>query len=90
MKKAIISYFNLVFVLIMLTKFNVNAQTEWAPIGAKWYYNHYSGAQPLLTVIESIKDTTSAGARVLLAYHFDFSYKTGVTNEPKDFKNGGN
>ena len=32
--------------------------SQWAPIGAKWYYDHYSGAQPYLTVIESIKDTT--------------------------------
>ncbi|NVO03913.1 MAG: hypothetical protein HXX09_14545 [Bacteroidetes bacterium] len=31
--------------------------SQWAPIGAKWYYDHYSAAPPYLTVIESIKDT---------------------------------
>ncbi len=31
--------------------------SQWAPIGAKWYYNHNSGSPSYLTVIESINDT---------------------------------
>ena len=31
---------------------------EWAPIGAKWVYDHDYGLPPYLTTIESIKDTT--------------------------------
>lgn len=35
----------------------LSAQT-WAPTGAKWFYNHYTGAQPYKTIIESVGDTT--------------------------------
>ncbi|HPT40746.1 MAG TPA: T9SS type A sorting domain-containing protein, partial [Candidatus Paceibacterota bacterium] len=44
-----------IFILTSLAT-SVFGQT-WAPTGAKWYYNHYSGAQPYLTVVESIGDT---------------------------------
>lgn len=30
---------------------------EWAPIGAKWTYDHDPGLPPYLTTIESVKDT---------------------------------
>jgi hypothetical protein len=30
---------------------------EFAPIGAKWYYDHFYGGQAYLTVIEAVKDT---------------------------------
>jgi hypothetical protein len=30
---------------------------DWAPIGAKWIYDHDSGLPPYLTIIESVKDT---------------------------------
>jgi hypothetical protein len=30
---------------------------DWAPIGAKWYYDHHDGLQAYLTVIESKEDT---------------------------------
>jgi hypothetical protein len=30
---------------------------DFAPVGAKWYYDHFYGGQPYLTVIEAVKDT---------------------------------
>jgi hypothetical protein len=49
------------------------AQTEWAPVGAKWIYDNYSGAQPVITVIESVKDTTilNKQCKVLKPYEID-------------------
>lgn len=45
--------------------------SQWAPIGAKWYYDHYPAAPPYLTVIESIKDTSilSKQCKVLKSYN---------------------
>lgn len=50
----------------------VNGQT-WAPTGAKWYYSHYSGAQPYLTIIESIGDTiiNTKPCKILMTYEID-------------------
>jgi len=31
---------------------------DWAPTGAKWYYDHYNGMPPYLTIINSIGDTS--------------------------------
>ena len=31
---------------------------DWAPVGAKWIYDHDAGLPPYLTIIESVKDTT--------------------------------
>ncbi|MFA5772952.1 MAG: T9SS type A sorting domain-containing protein [Thermoplasmata archaeon] len=60
-----------IFILTSLTTF-VNGQT-WAPTGAKWYYSHYSGAQPYLTVIESIGDTiiNTKQCKILKTYEID-------------------
>ncbi len=46
----------LFYILILIPTF-ISAQ-DWAPIGAKWTYNHDFGAPPYLTTIESVKDTT--------------------------------
>lgn len=32
--------------------------SQWAPIGAKWIYENTPGYMPVLTIIESIRDTT--------------------------------
>jgi len=52
--------------------------SQWAPIGAKWYYNHTTGAPPYLTVIESIKDTVvlNKQCKVLKSYTI---YAMGVS-----------
>ncbi|HUX54373.1 MAG TPA: hypothetical protein VMV56_08165, partial [Williamwhitmania sp.] len=34
---------------------------DWAPVGAKWVYDHDSGLSQYLTTIESVKDTTVMG-----------------------------
>lgn len=34
---------------------------NWAPVGAKWVYDHDDGLQAYLTTIESVKDTTVQG-----------------------------
>jgi len=62
MRKLILTY---IFFL-----FSAMAFCQWAPLGAKWYYNHYAGASPYLSVIESIKDTIilSKSCKVLKAY----------------------
>lgn len=54
----------------IITLFCNALYSQWAPIGAKWYYDHYSGAQPYLTIIESIKDTVilSKQCKVLQSY----------------------
>ena len=31
---------------------------EWAPTGATWYFDHYDGMPPYLTIITSIGDTS--------------------------------
>ena len=66
MKKA----FLLITISLLLQ--NILAQT-WAPVGAKWYYNHYSGAPQYLTVIESIGDTliNTRQCRILKTYEID-------------------
>lgn len=60
----------LLFLFLFSTfTFFANGQT-WAPVGAKWYYNHFPGAQPFLTVIESVGDTTinSKQCKILKTY----------------------
>ncbi|MDD3978462.1 MAG: T9SS type A sorting domain-containing protein [Methanomicrobium sp.] len=42
---------------IIISLFCNSLYSQWAPIGAKWYYDHTSGAPQYLTVIESINDT---------------------------------
>lgn len=44
------------FITLVLFPMFVYGQ-EWAPVGAKWIYDHQSGLQPYLTIIESVKDT---------------------------------
>jgi hypothetical protein len=45
--------------LVLLTLFQLNSlsQSEWAPIGAKWYYHTVSGGPAGLLIITSIEDT---------------------------------
>jgi hypothetical protein len=45
------------FLLLFFFGFLAQSQ-EFAPIGAKWYYDHASGLSPYLTIIESTKDST--------------------------------
>jgi len=45
-----------IFTLLILFPIFSFAQ-DWAPIGAKWTYDHDSGLSPYLTTIESVKDT---------------------------------
>ena len=45
-----------IFTLLILFPILSFAQ-DWAPIGAKWTYDHDSGLSPYLTTIESVKDT---------------------------------
>jgi hypothetical protein len=54
----------------------------WAPVGAKWMYEHDPGLQPYLTIIESVKDT------VIL----DKPCRMLITNEIDEFmrQNGSN
>ncbi|MBI4646379.1 MAG: T9SS type A sorting domain-containing protein [Bacteroidia bacterium] len=47
----------LMFQGILITGLFSFSQTEWAPIGTKWYYNRYSGINYELTYIETIGDT---------------------------------
>jgi hypothetical protein len=51
MKRILISVFLILFSISAFT------QNIWAPVGAKWYYNNYSGGPEFLTVIESTGDT---------------------------------
>ncbi len=47
-----------------------NSIAQWAPNGAKWYYDHYPQTQSYLTVIESVKDTLilSKNCKILKSY----------------------
>lgn len=45
------------FYILILIPSLISAQ-DWAPIGAKWTYDHDFGMSPYLTTIESVKDTT--------------------------------
>lgn len=46
---------------------------DWAPVGAKWYYDHDYGLPPYLTVIESVGDTVllNKSCRVLVNNEID-------------------
>jgi hypothetical protein len=46
-----------IFILILFLIPVKGAGQEWAPVGAKWIYDHTYGAQIYLTVIESVGDT---------------------------------
>ena len=45
----------LLTLLILVPTFVIGQ--DWAPIGAKWIYDHNSGVPPYMTIIESVKDT---------------------------------
>ena len=45
-----------IFTLLILVPIFSFSQ-DWAPIGAKWTYDHDYGMSPYLTTIESVKDT---------------------------------
>ncbi len=55
--------------IIIFSLCNTFAQS-WAPVGAKWYYSHGSGAPPELTIIESVGDTiiNTNSCRILKTY----------------------
>jgi hypothetical protein len=55
-KSIIMKKFLLIFGFIISGTMTF-AQTDWAPVGAKWFYNNYSGGPEYLTIIESIGDT---------------------------------
>ncbi len=44
------------FIIIALLCSNF-LYSQWAPHGAKWYYNHISGSSEYLSIIESVGDT---------------------------------
>ena len=46
---------SLLTIFILLPTFVIGQ--EWAPVGAKWIYNHDSGLPTYLTIIESVNDT---------------------------------
>lgn len=48
------------FLLLILSPLFSFGQ-DWAPVGAKWVYDHDSGLSQYLTTIESVKDTTVMG-----------------------------
>lgn len=61
--------------LLLIAAFTSSAQTEWAPIGAKWYNTYQSGDIPGLVeyfTYESVKDTVVDGkdCRKLEIYYF--------------------
>lgn len=49
------------FLLFLMFYGGVNSQTEWAPIGAKWYFNRPSSITNDYVVFESKKDSTIQG-----------------------------
>lgn len=46
------------FVIVIAILFCNSLYSQWAPVGAKWYYEMTPGGPPVLTIIESVKDTT--------------------------------
>lgn len=51
----------LLFLLVLINSTNLFAQKEWAPIGAKWYYNEPKDVRGNYIVFESLKDTSIKG-----------------------------
>lgn len=54
----------LILFLILFHSVHLIAQVEWAPIGAKWYFNRPSSTVGDYVVFESIKDSTIQGKNV--------------------------
>jgi len=50
-----------IFVLLLMFYGVVHSQTEWAPIGAKWYFSHPKPTSNDYVVFESKKDSTVQG-----------------------------
>ncbi|MFC1732556.1 T9SS type A sorting domain-containing protein [candidate division KSB1 bacterium] len=65
MKKIIISIY---LILSMVYGFS---QSDWAPVGAKWFYNHNYGSYEFLTVIESIGDTNINSKQCKILYTYE-------------------
>lgn len=67
---GVIKIFSFYVLILYATVYCLNAQPEWAPIGAKWYYTspYYMHEDPgdyykQCTVMESIKDTMVFGKK---------------------------
>lgn len=54
----------LLLFLVLLMSTSLLAQNDWAPIGAKWYFNRPHSTMYDYVVIESIKDSTIKGKNV--------------------------
>jgi len=54
----------LILFLFLLNSLFLFAQSEWAPIGAKWYFNQPSSESNNFVVFESIKDSAIDGNHV--------------------------
>lgn len=53
---------------------------EWAPTGAKWYYDHHDGTPPYLTYIESVGDTiiNDSDCKILETYRISENTNDGL------------
>jgi len=50
---------NLIYFYLVFGCLTSMAQTEWAPIGAKWYYNQPSSESGNFVVFEALKDSNT-------------------------------
>ena len=55
---------NLIYFYLVFGCLTSMAQTEWAPIGAKWYYNQPSSESGNFVVFEALKDSVIQGKNV--------------------------
>lgn len=54
----------LILILILFKSVHLTAQIEWAPLGAKWYFNRPSSTSGDYVIFESSKDSTIQGKNV--------------------------